>query len=81
MPADLVVFMRWIGLLEVAAQPQPAPCVKGKWYRDGDVPFLQSRGSRGRIASGWCWVCITPTAGRRSHTPSGCSEMGRWWAV
>lgn len=39
MPADLVVFMRWIGLLEVAAQPQPAPCVKGKWYRDGDVPF------------------------------------------
>jgi hypothetical protein len=37
MPPELVVFMRWIGLLEVAAQP--APCVKGKWYRDGDVPF------------------------------------------
>lgn len=39
MPPDLVIFMRWIGLLEVAAQPKPAPCVKGQWYRDGDVPF------------------------------------------
>jgi hypothetical protein len=39
MPVDLVVFMRWIGLLEVAAQPHPAPSVRGVWYRDGDVPF------------------------------------------
>jgi hypothetical protein len=39
MPADLVMFMRWIGLLEVAAQPKPAPDMRGVWYDDGEVPF------------------------------------------
>lgn len=39
MPADLVVFMRWIGLLEVAAQPIPVIDRRGVWYRDGEVPF------------------------------------------
>lgn len=39
MPADLVIFMRWIGLLEVAAQPAPSPCMKGIWFKDGEVPF------------------------------------------
>jgi hypothetical protein len=39
MPVDLVVFMRWIGLLETVAQPQPVPTTNGVWYRDGDVPF------------------------------------------
>jgi hypothetical protein len=39
MPPDLVIFMKWIGLLEVAAQTAPAPFARGAWYRDGDVPF------------------------------------------
>jgi len=39
MSIDLVMFMRWIGLLEVAAQPKPAPDLRGVWYADGEVPF------------------------------------------
>jgi hypothetical protein len=39
MSAELVMFMRWIGLLETAAQPSPAPNMCGIWYDDGDVPF------------------------------------------
>ena len=38
-PADLVAFMRFIGLLEVAAQPRPPINWAGTWYKDGEVPF------------------------------------------
>jgi hypothetical protein len=35
MPPDLVIFMKWIGLLETAAPIS----LRGVWYRDGEVPF------------------------------------------
>ncbi len=35
MPPDLAAFLRWIGLLEAAAQPS----LRGVWYPDGEVPF------------------------------------------
>ena len=34
-PADL----KWIGLLEVAAQPRPPINWGGVWFKDGEVPF------------------------------------------
>jgi hypothetical protein len=39
MPPDLVIFMRWIGLLEVAAHAAPRPHMGGVWFKDGEVPF------------------------------------------
>jgi hypothetical protein len=39
MPADLIMFMKWIGLLETAVQPAPRPHMGGIWFDDGEVPF------------------------------------------
>jgi len=39
MPADLVAFMRWIGLVEVAAPPKPPINWAGTWYKDCEIPF------------------------------------------
>jgi hypothetical protein len=39
MPADLVAFMRWIGLLETAAQPRAPINWAGTWYTESDIPF------------------------------------------
>jgi hypothetical protein len=38
-PADLVAFMRFIGLLEVAAQTRPPINWAGTWYKDCEPPF------------------------------------------
>ena len=38
-PPDLASFMRWIGLLEVAAQPRAPINWDGVWFKDGEVPF------------------------------------------
>ena len=38
-PADLKSFMRWIGLLEVAAPRRPPINWAGTWYKDGEIPF------------------------------------------
>lgn len=37
-PADLVAFMRFIGLVEVET-PKPPINWAGTWYKDGEVPF------------------------------------------
>jgi hypothetical protein len=37
MPADLVSFLRWIGLLEVE-KPEPINWA-GVWYTESDIPF------------------------------------------
>jgi hypothetical protein len=37
--ADLKSFMRWIGLLEVAAQTRPTINWAGTWYKDCEPPF------------------------------------------
>lgn len=39
MPPELVIFMHWIGLLELKPQPAPAPQAGGVWFKDGEVPF------------------------------------------
>lgn len=38
MPADLVSFMRWIGLVEVET-PKPPINWGGVWYTESDIPF------------------------------------------
>ncbi len=38
-PADLKSFMRWIGLLEVAAQPRAPINWDGVWFKDCEIPF------------------------------------------
>lgn len=38
MSADLLEFMRWIGLLDAPKATQKAPA-GGTWYNDGEVPF------------------------------------------
>ncbi len=38
-PSDLVVFMRWIGLLEATSAAPRREMPKGEWFKDGEVPF------------------------------------------
>jgi len=39
MPADLITFMRWIGLLEVASPAPRREMGKGVWFKGDDCPF------------------------------------------
>lgn len=37
MSADLILFMRWLGLLEAPAPRREMS--KGEWFKDSDCPF------------------------------------------
>lgn len=37
MSADLILFMRWLGLMEAPAPRREMP--KGEWFKDKEVPF------------------------------------------
>jgi hypothetical protein len=39
MPTDLIIFMRWLGLLEAVAPAPKREMPKGEWFKDGEVPF------------------------------------------
>ncbi len=39
MPADLIIFMRWLGLLEAVAPAPKREAPKGEWFKGEEVPF------------------------------------------